>query len=94
MGITQVKAREPKFNPLNRHCGRTLTLRFLQGESLALALPHLKYEILLEQKGPQRGSLHLPSSKGTPEDPVCDQGSGPDCDSGSGLSVTQEVGCQ
>lgn len=48
MGITQVKAREPKFNPLNRHCGRTL--RFLQGGTLAL--PHLKYEILLEQKGP------------------------------------------
>lgn len=35
MGITQVKAREPKFNPLNRHCGRTLTLRFLQGGTLA-----------------------------------------------------------
>lgn len=50
MGITQVKAREPKFNPLNRHCGRTLTLRFLQGGTLAL--PYLKYEILLEQKGP------------------------------------------
>lgn len=50
MGITQVKAREPKFTPLNRHCGRTLTLRFFQGGTLAL--PHLKYEILLEQKGP------------------------------------------
>ena len=54
----------------------------------SLAHPHLKYEILLGQKRPQRGSLHLPSSQETPEDPVYDQGSGLVCDSGSGLLVT------